>query len=86
VTQRIHAAGPGRSRALLHWLAPDAVSLAATGAAGTYRRCMGTDHPAELEGQISINELLDEPIGTEPIQLALPIHFHFPEASVRRAS
>jgi hypothetical protein len=47
---------------------------------------MGTDHPAELEGQISINELLDEPIGTEPIQLALPIHFHFPEASVRRAS
>jgi hypothetical protein len=47
---------------------------------------MGTDHPAELEGQISINELLDEPIGTEPIQLALPIPFHVPQASVRRGS
>lgn len=46
---------------------------------------MGTDHPAELEGQISINELLDEPIGTEPIQLVLPIHLPFPEATVRRA-
>ncbi len=61
------------------------MSLAVTGPAGTYRHCMGTDHPAELEGQISINELLDEPIGTEPIQLALPIHFHFREAPVRRA-
>jgi hypothetical protein len=47
---------------------------------------MGTDHPGELEGQISINELLDEPIGTEPIQLALPIPFHAPEALVRRDS
>jgi hypothetical protein len=43
---------------------------------------MGTDHPAELAGQISINELLDEPIGTEPIQLVLPIHFHLGPASV----
>jgi hypothetical protein len=47
---------------------------------------MGIDHPAELEGQISIDELLDEPIGTEPIQLALPIHFRIPEASVPRES
>ena len=42
---------------------------------------MGIQHPVELEGQISINELLDKPIGTEPIQLALPIHFHIPQAS-----
>jgi hypothetical protein len=27
----------------------------------------------ELEGQRSINELLDEPIGDRPIQLELPI-------------
>ncbi|WP_427007027.1 hypothetical protein [Pseudarthrobacter sp. H2] len=47
---------------------------------------MGTDHPAELEGQISINELIDEPIGTEPIQLALPIPFHILAASLRRGS
>lgn len=31
--------------------------------------------PPELEGQTSINELLDEPLGTLPIQLTLPIHF-----------
>ncbi|WP_354187226.1 hypothetical protein [Arthrobacter sp. UYCu712] len=29
--------------------------------------------PPELEGQRSINELLDEPIGDRPIQLELPI-------------
>jgi len=29
--------------------------------------------PVELEGQRSINELLDEPIGDRPIQLELPI-------------
>jgi hypothetical protein len=34
---------------------------------------METALPPELEGQTSINELLDEPIGTAPIQLALPI-------------
>lgn len=27
----------------------------------------------ELEGQTSINELLDDPVGTLPIQLELPI-------------
>ena len=36
---------------------------------------METVPPPELEGQTSINELLDEPLGTTPIQLALPIHF-----------
>jgi hypothetical protein len=36
---------------------------------------METALPPELEGQTSINELLDEPIGTAPIQLALPIPF-----------
>lgn len=45
---------------------------------------MGIHHPAELEGQLSINELLDQPIGTEPIQLALPLHFHVPQAPQRR--
>lgn len=36
---------------------------------------METAPPPELEGQTSINELLDEPIGVTPIQLALPILF-----------
>lgn len=38
---------------------------------------------AELEGQTSINELLDEPVGVSPIQLALPIYFHFASAERR---
>jgi hypothetical protein len=36
---------------------------------------METAPPPELDGQTSINELLDEPVGAMPIQLALPIHF-----------
>lgn len=36
---------------------------------------METAPPPELDGQTSINELLDEPVGADPIQLALPIHF-----------
>ncbi|HET8878178.1 MAG TPA: hypothetical protein VFN00_01900 [Arthrobacter sp.] len=31
--------------------------------------------PPELEGQTSINELLDEPVGVDPVQLALPLFF-----------
>jgi hypothetical protein len=34
---------------------------------------MDSPTPLELEGQRSINELLDEPIGDRPIQLELPI-------------
>ncbi len=37
----------------------------------------------ELEGQTSINELLEEPVGASPIQLTLPIHFHFAAAERR---
>jgi len=40
---------------------------------------METVPPPELEGQTSINELLDEPLGTRPIQLALPIYFQLGE-------
>ena len=39
----------------------------------------------ELEGQTSINELLDEPVGVSPVQLALPIHFQL-AAAARRES
>ncbi|MCX6498263.1 MAG: hypothetical protein NTU93_05605 [Arthrobacter sp.] len=42
---------------------------------------METAPPAELDGQTSINELLDEPVGSTPIQLALPIHFQWSAAS-----
>lgn len=44
---------------------------------------METVPPPELEGQTSITELLDEPLGTRPIQLALPIHFQLAEAGRR---
>ncbi|MGP4033976.1 hypothetical protein [Pseudarthrobacter sp. 1C304] len=46
---------------------------------------MDTDLTAELEGQTSINELLDEPVGASPVQLALPIHFQLAVAVRRRA-
>ncbi|MET1021632.1 MAG: hypothetical protein ABWX69_05470 [Arthrobacter sp.] len=36
---------------------------------------MDPNLPEQLEGQTSINELLDEPVGVTPVQLALPIHF-----------
>ena len=43
------------------------------------------EHPlAELEGQTSINELLDEPVGARPVRLPLPIRFQL--AAVRRVS
>ncbi|WP_156367482.1 hypothetical protein [Arthrobacter sp. Leaf69] len=46
---------------------------------------MDTNPIAELEGQTSINELLDEPVGASPVQLALPIHFQLAVA-VRRGA
>ena len=39
----------------------------------TYARSMSAESLGELAGQTSINELLNEPIGTVPVQLALPI-------------
>jgi hypothetical protein len=47
---------------------------------------MGTKRNRELEGQSSINELLDEPIGDEPIQLPLPFHLQVRPGEFRRAS
>ncbi|MGY2745915.1 hypothetical protein [Arthrobacter sp. UYCu723] len=46
---------------------------------------MDANPPVELEGQTSINELLDDPIGTVPVQLPLPIHFAW-EVAARRVS
>jgi hypothetical protein len=40
----------------------------------------------ELEGQTSINELLDEPIGDSPTQLALPILVQIQPGQFRRLS
>lgn len=34
---------------------------------------MEREKSGELEGQTSVNDLLDEPIGATPIQMALPI-------------
>lgn len=34
---------------------------------------MDRDGSGELEGQTSINELLDESVGVVPVQLALPV-------------
>jgi len=40
----------------------------------------------ELEGQTSVNDLLDEPIGDSPIQLALPILIQIRPGEFRRLS
>lgn len=47
---------------------------------------MGKEQNSELEGQTSINELLDEPIGATHIQLVLPIHVQLPTGEFRRVS
>ncbi|VII95021.1 hypothetical protein [Arthrobacter sp. DR-2P] len=47
---------------------------------------MGTKRNGELEGQSSIDELLDEPIGDKPMQLPLPFHLQVRSGELRRAS
>jgi hypothetical protein len=36
------------------------------------------------DGQTSINDLLDEPVGAAPIQLVIPIHVQLPTGQIRR--
>ncbi|WP_258805888.1 hypothetical protein [Pseudarthrobacter sp. NS4] len=45
---------------------------------------MERDKSGELEGQTSVNELLDEPIGAAPIQLTLPILVQIRPGEFRR--
>lgn len=45
---------------------------------------MDTDQAGQLKGQTSINDLLDEPVGAEPIQMPLPIHVQLPSGTIRR--
>ncbi|MET3719144.1 MULTISPECIES: hypothetical protein [unclassified Arthrobacter] len=52
----------------------------------TYCRVVGREQSSELEGQTSINELLDEPIGDSHIQLALPFHVQLRPGEFRRVS
>ncbi|MBT2515808.1 hypothetical protein [Arthrobacter sp. ISL-30] len=47
---------------------------------------MERDEASELKGQTSINELLDEPVGSVPVQLALPILIQVKPGHFRRAS
>jgi hypothetical protein len=47
---------------------------------------MDRDQIGELEGQTSINELLGEPVGVAPIQLALPIYMQLGPREFRRLS
>jgi hypothetical protein len=51
-----------------------------------YGRFMDKDHAGELEGQTSINELLDEPVGATHMQLVLPIHVLLQSGEFRRLS
>jgi len=46
----------------------------------------GEEQESELEGQISINELLEEPVGVAPIQLVLPIYVQVAPGEFRRLS
>lgn len=50
----------------------------------TQGRSMDKERAGELEGQTSINELLDEPVGTRHIQLALTIHVQLESGIFRR--
>ena len=47
---------------------------------------MDTDEARELEGQTSINELLDDPVGLTRIQMVLPIYVKFGPGDFRRLS
>lgn len=47
---------------------------------------MAREKSGELEGQTSVNELLDEPIGDTPVQLALPLHVQVKPGQFRRLS
>lgn len=47
---------------------------------------MAGEKSGELEGQTSVNELLDEPIGDCPVQLALPILVQVKPGQFRRLS
>jgi hypothetical protein len=40
--------------------------------------------PGEPEGQILVNELLDDTDGAEPIRMVLPIHIQLPNGQIRR--
>jgi hypothetical protein len=47
---------------------------------------METDEADELEGQTSINELLDEPVGRTHLQMVLPIYVNLGPGDFRRLS
>jgi hypothetical protein len=51
-----------------------------------YGQFMDRDQTGELQGQTSIFELLDEPAGTAPIQLVLPIYVQLRPGEFRRLS
>jgi hypothetical protein len=45
---------------------------------------MDRERSDELEGQSSINELLDEPVGINHVQMVLPLHIQLPMGEFRR--
>jgi hypothetical protein len=47
---------------------------------------MDRDRSGELKGQTSINDLLEEPVGAAPVQLALPILVQVNPGQFRRLS
>ncbi len=65
---------------------PGFVSYRLVGPGGTYCRLVDRDQDRELDGQTSINELLDVPIGAAHIQLVLPFHVQLKPGVFRRVS
>ena len=47
---------------------------------------MNADKASELEGQTSINELLDDPVGLTHVQMVLPIYVKVGPGEFRRLS
>lgn len=60
--------------------------LSLRGKQATYGRFMDSEKTGELEGQTSINELLDQPVGVTHIQMALPILVQLRPGEFRRLS
>lgn len=45
---------------------------------------MNRTNDGELEGQTSINEFLEEPVGVAFVQMVLPLHVQLAEGMIRR--
>lgn len=65
---------------------PGKACLRVPDASRVYAQLMDRGQTCELEGQTSINELLDDPVGTTHIQMVLPIYLELRPGEFRHLS